>query len=247
MDSSDENDPSRLMNVSDMNAQIPRRVRFDSSSTGALGFGILILLSGLAVLAWLALDTAKDLHIQSTLLQDGQLVNGTVTASTVNRGGTSVKYTFTVDSVLYSGHAEMKVDNYSVPGEPRLISIRYLPGDPRVNQPVDWKWVSVWDLFPFLLLISMTTVGAKVVITALRLMNLARNGLVVVARVTGCAPNRRLFTIFYVFTSKAQEDIEGSCNLLEEYEAGTAIPIIYLPGNPTRNTRYPIAGYRTTL
>jgi hypothetical protein len=241
-----EDDSSCPINFSEINARIPRKVRFDGNTTAALNVGLLIFLSGLAVLVWLLLDTAKNLSIQSTLLQDGRLVNGTVTASSVNRGGTNVKYTFIVGGVPYSGHAEMKADHYSVPDDPRLISIRYLPADPHVNQPVNWKWASMWDLFPFLLLISMTAVGAKVMVTALRLTNLARNGLVVVGKVTGCTPKKRLFTVFYVFTSMAKEEIEGSCDLLEEYEAGAAIPIIYLQSNPERNTKYPVAGFRTT-
>ncbi|HTB97512.1 MAG TPA: hypothetical protein VK716_10925 [Terracidiphilus sp.] len=240
-----ENDPSRLMNVHEINAQIPRKVRFDGSTIGALSFGLAVLLCGLAVLAWLSLDTAKKLHIQSTLLQDGRLVNGTITASFVNRGGTDVKYRFIVDNVLYSGHAEMSADDYSVPGDPHLISIRYLPADPRVNQPVNWKWASVWDLFPFLLLISMTAVGAKAVIIAQKMSNLVRNGLVVVGRVTGCTPKNKLFTVFYVFESQAKEEIEGSSDLQEEYEAGTAIPVIYLRSNPKRNAKYPVSGFRT--
>ena len=241
----DASDSSHVMNVSEMNAQIPRKVRFDSNSIAALSVGFLISLSGLAVLAWLSLDTAKDLRIQSTLVQDGRLVNGTITASSVNHGGTNVKYTFIVDSVSFSGQAQMKADNFNVPGDPHLISIRYLPADPRVNQPANWKWVSVWDLFPFVLLIAMTAVGVRVVIMTLRLTNLARNGLVVIGRVTGCTPKRRLFTVFYVFTSKAKEEIEGSSDLQEEYEAGTAIPVIYLRSNPKRNAKYPVSGFRT--
>ena len=245
MDASEENHPSRL-NMSEMNAQIPRKVRFDGTSIGALSVGLLVFLSGLAVLVWLSLDTAKGLRTQSTLLQEGHLVNGTVTASSVNRGGTNVKYTFIVDSVQYSGHAEMKTDHYSVPGDPRIISIRYLPTDPRVNQPVNWKWASVWDLFPFLLLISMAAVGAKVMITALRLTNLARNGLVVVGKVTGCTPSKTMFMVYYEFKSEDQEEVEGSCRQLEKSKAGDAIPVIYLQSNPKRNTKYPVVGYRAT-
>lgn len=241
MDASNEN----LLNISEMNAQIPRRVRFDGSSIWALSVGLLIFLSGFAVLVWLSLDTAKDLRIQKTLLQGGLWVNGTITSSSVNRGGTHVIYTFTVDNVLYSGDAEMKGDHYSVPGNPHLISIRYLPADPRVNQPVNWKWASVWDLFPFLLLMTMTAVGAKVVITAQRMFNLVRNGYIVLGRVTGCAPKNKLFTVFYVFESQTKDDIEGSCDVLDEYETGTAIPVIYLRSNPKKNARYPVVGFRT--
>lgn len=246
MDESYEDNSSPQISISEINAHIPRRVRLDGNSVGAVGFGLLIFLAGLALLVWLSLGTVKNLRIQSTLLQNGRVVNGTVTANSGNRGGTNVQYTFVVDSVQYWGHAEMSSDHYGVPDDPHLIPIRYLPADPLVNQPVNWKWVSVWDVFPFLLLVAMTAVGAKVLITALRLTNLARNGVVVVGKVTGCAPKKRLFTVFYVFTSRAKEKIEGSCDLLEEREDGTAIPIVYLPSNPKRNTRYPVAGFRTS-
>ncbi len=243
MDATHKNDP---LDVSAINAQIPRNVRLDGSSIGTLSFGLLLLLSGLAVLVWLALDGAKDLRIQSTLLQGGRSVNGTITSSSVNRGGTSVKYTFTAEGAAYSGYAEMKSDNFSVPGDPRLISIRYLPVDPHVNQPANWKLISVWDLFPFLLLITMTAVGVKVVMTAQRMISLVRNGYVVLGKVTGCASKNKLFTVFYVFESQNKEEIEGSCDLQEEYEAGAAIPVIYLRGSPKRNSKYPVTGLSTT-
>ena len=246
MDAGDQDDPLHLLNVSEINAQIPRNVRLDGTSIGALSFGLLVFLSGLAVLVWLALASARDLRIQSTLLQGGQSVNGTITSSSVNRGGTSVKYTFTLEGATYSGYAEMKSDNFSVPGNPRLISILYLPADPHVNQPANWKWVSVWDLFPFLLLMTMTAVGCKVVMTALRMIRLVRSGYVVLGKVTGCAPKNKLFTVFYVFESQSREEIEGSCDLQEEYEAGATIPVIYLRGNSKRNSKYPVAGFGTS-
>lgn len=245
MEASDQNNPLHLLNVSEINAQIPRSVQLDGTSIGAVCFGLLVFLSGLVVLVWLSLDTAKDLRIQSTLLHSGQSVNGTITSSSVNRGGTNVKYTFTVEGALYSGHAEMKSNHFSVPSDPRLISIRYLPTDPHVNQPANWKWVSVWDLFPFFLLMTMTAVGAKVVITAQRMINLVRNGYVVLGKVTGCTPKNKLFTVFYVFESQTKEEIEGSCDLQEECEAGTALPVIYLRSNPKRNSKYPVAGFST--
>jgi len=238
-----DNDGSGAINLPQVNAQLPRKVRFDSTSIKALTIGTLIFLSGIAVLAWLSLDTAKNLYVQSTLLREGRLANGTITASSVNRGGTNVKYTFTVDSVQHSGQAEMKADHYSTPGNARLLAIRYLPADPRVNQPVNWQWTSAWDFFPFLLLIAMTAVGGNTLITAIKLTRLARSGIVVSGRVTGCTPNKKLFRIFYVFTSEAKEETEGSCGLLTEYEVGASIPIIYLPTSPERNTKYPIAGY----
>lgn len=104
----------------------------------------------------------------------------------------------------------------------------------------------MWDLFPFLLLITMTAVGAKVVITVQKMTNMVRNGYVVAGRVTGCAPKNKLFTVFYVFESQTNVDIEVSCDLLEEYKAGTPISIIYLRSNPKRNAKYPVAGLSTT-
>lgn len=90
-----------------------------------------------------------------------------------------------------------------------------------------------------------TTLAAGIVIiAALRGRKLARMGIVVEGRITGCAADRTLFTVYYEFTAEDNELAEGSTEMSEECNVGASIPVIYLRGNPKRNDLYPIGGYR---
>jgi len=233
------------LEFSEVNAEIPRRVHFDGLTIKVLSGALLTFLAGLAVLLWIAHGALTGLRTRDILRSNGQLTYGEITKVSANRGGEDVRYTFPVDGVLYSGRAEMGAAGYTVPADSKKIPLRYLPSDPRVNQPVKWQWFSVWDFFPFLLLLTFIAIAAKVMIVAFRLRTLARMGLVVAGKVVGCAPNKKLFTVYYEFAAEGKTVIEGSCDLLDEYEMESAIPVIYLRSNPKRNNRYPISGFRT--
>jgi hypothetical protein len=111
-----------------------------------------------------------------------------------------------------------------------------------VNQPSNWEWD--WGHIVYFLLGLVILGGAgNVIIVALRERTLARKGIVVEGEVTGCAPNQKLFTVYYEFTTKENVWMEGSTEISEEYEAGATIPVIYLRGNPKRNDVYPMDGF----
>jgi len=231
--------------VAEINAETPRKIRLDGLTIKVLSGAILTFLAGIALIVWIAYGILTGLHTRNMLRRDGQFVFGEIAKTSVNRGGEDVRYTFLVDGVLYSGRAEMELDHYTAPGDSKKISLRYLPSDPRVNQPIEWRWVSVHDFFPFLLLLAFIAVSVRVIILAIRMAILARIGIVVVGTVTGCSPNKKLFTIYYEFTGEDNTSREGKCNLAREYETGTSIPIIYLRSNPKRNSHYPISGFST--
>jgi hypothetical protein len=240
------NDSLSELKVAEINAEIPRRLRFDGLTIKVLTGAFLTLLTGTGLLVWIAYGALTGLHTRNILRRDGKLVYGDITKVSVNRGGENVTYSFLADGVSYSGRAEMEADRYTVPGDSKKLPLRYLPNDPHLNQPINWQWVSVSDFFPFLLLSAIMAVAARAMIMALRLAILARMGVVVVGRVIGCAPNEKLFTIYYEFSGEGRTLIEGKCDLLDEYEMGTSIPIIYLRSNSKRNTRYPISGFCTS-
>ena len=239
----DMGDSSWGINISDINAELPRKVHFDSLSAKALGLALLMLLFGIVLLVQMSYGVISDLHTRHLLNQDGRTADGDIKKISSNRGGQFVRYVFSVEGVFYSGQAEMGGTDYALPGDRTRILIRYLLNDPRVNQPVKWQWVSISDFFPFLLLLSITALGASVILRALRLRTLMRFGIVAAGRVTGCAPNKKLFTVYYEFTAEDNRVEEGSSKLANEYESGASIPIVYLRSNPKRNYRFPVAGF----
>ena len=232
------------INVSAANPKLPRIVHFDSLSIKVLLGTWMMILFGLVVLVWASHDTVTGLHTRNILRVEGRTVDGTITKSTVNRGGTYVMYTFAVSGTLYAGQAEMETDHYNVPGDRNMIAIRYLPKDPHISQPIEWTWISIHDLFPLLLVLLITSVAVNANLIAWRGMALMRLGTITVGRVTGCVIENKLFRVYYDFNTADNIEVEGSSRVATEYQVGTSIPIIYLARNPKRNDRFPVAGFR---
>ena len=230
------------VNTSEINAKIPREVHFDETAAKLLGGMLLVLMICLVGGAWLSYGDISTSHVRNILHRKGRAIFGRVTERTGDHNGVYVKYVFSVDGVLYSGDAEMKTD-YIAPKVGGQIPIRYLPDDPHVNLPIGWGWFSAWDIFPVLLLLAYIGIAGAMIISALRARTLARVGLVVEGKVTGCAPHQRLFTTYYEFTTENNISMEGHADLADEFEVGTSIPIIYLRSDPKRNGRYPPRGF----
>jgi hypothetical protein len=237
-------DSSEGTGIPDANSEMPRKVHFDSLSAKALSLALLMLLFGMAILTWISYGIATNLRTRQVLSQSGRTVDADIQKIIPNRGGELVQYTFLADGRLYSGQAEMATNHYTLPGDPKKLFIGYLPNDPRVNQPVKWRWTSVWDFAPFLLLLSITAIGASILLKALRLRALMRTGTVAAGKVTGCAPDKKLFTVYYNFNAADDTSWEGRCTLEDEYDVGSSLPIIYLPTDPKGNSCYPVPGFR---
>jgi hypothetical protein len=214
-------------------------VRFDDDIISALCFTLFFFMLWLVPAAWGTYDDIRDSHIRDILRREGHEANGEVTKSYAGRGGVDVEYRFSVDGDLYSGFARMIADDYRVQTPGEKIPIRYLPKDPRVNQPVGWEWFSARYVFFCFFGLGILVIAGALIIAGLRKRKLARMGVVVEGRVTGCAPNRSRFTIYYEFTTEDNAWMEGSTEMPEESEAGDSIPVMYLRSNPKRNDFYP--------
>ncbi|MGD0904755.1 MAG: hypothetical protein ABR924_17605 [Terracidiphilus sp.] len=231
-----KNDLVGSINLFEINAKIPRKVHFDGFIAKFLCWAIFAILVTVVGSTWILYGTLKNMHIRDILRQEGKLVYGEVTKTSVNHDDVYVRYKFYVDGVSYTGQAEIKT---GVPTLGHQISILYLPKDPHINQPSNWEWFSLWDVYPYILLFFIVVAAVTMIIVALRERTLARMGVVVEGRVTGCEPNRKLFKIYYEFATEDHVSIEGNSEGQDECDQGTIIPIIYLRNNPKRNSRYP--------
>jgi len=224
------------LDVSNANSKIPREAGFDDGIIAALAFVLFLLV------LWILLAGFRvhGIYVHDALLREGHDADAEVIKSYTGRGNVAVEYKFFVDGVAYAGRADMIGDDYSVQAPGDRIFIRYLPTNPRINQPVNWRWFSIWEL-PYYVFGAGLLVGVAIlVIMGLRKRKLARFGVVVEGRVIGCAPKRSRFTTYYEFTTKENERVEGSAQTLEEREVGKPFLVLYQKDKPERNDCYPM-------
>ena len=227
------------INVTEVNAQIPRKSRFDDDIKSVLGFTLFFLALWLVPGVWTAHNDIRDLHLRDILRQQGYYAIGEVTQTHPTRSGTDVIYRFSVNGVLYSGQALLLTGDYRLQTPGNKISIRYLPANPQVNQPANWVWFSAGKVIFYLLGLGLIAGVGACIIADSRKKQLMRMGVVVEGRVTGCAPRRSRFKVYYEFTTEDNVWQEGSTLMSEECVAGDPIPVIYLRNNPKRNDFYP--------
>lgn len=233
---------SGIGSIAEANSKLPRKVRFDQTSARAVCIALLVFLVGVIGYTWICFETLRTIHLRDILRQEGVIANGVVTASNLNHGGVSVKYRFEVDGVSYSGQAEMKGSHYRAPVLGQAIQVLYLLNKPDASLPSDWEWFSIWDIVPFLFVMFTAIASGAVITVALREVQLARSGIVVEGKVTGCLSNQKTSTVYYEFRTEDDVLMEGSGDTTEDWESGASIPVIYLRSNPKRNERYPVAG-----
>lgn len=230
--------------VSVINANIPRRVHFDKVSLRILIPMLIVLMVGIMGGAWISSRDIRAAHLLNILRREGRVTYGTVTKSSPIPNGAKVEYSFSVDGISYSGQAVTKTDHYDVPEVGGRLHIWYLPGNPHINLPTRWEWFSAWDIYSDIFLLFLMGVAGVVISVSFRERTLARMGIVVEGRVTGCAPNGKLVKVYYEFNTEDNGVIEGSREMPEAREFGASIMIIYLRHNPKRNGIYPLGGFR---
>jgi hypothetical protein len=228
--------PLSEINIAEANTGIPRAASFDDGIKVALAFVLFFFVLWLIPASW----RVYDIHTFYVLRQEGNEANGEVTQSYPGRGrSVYVEYRFSVNGKSYSGGARMIAKEYRVQAPGERIVIRYLPNDPRVNQPNNWEWFSAWEVLFYLMGLTFLGGAGALVVVGWRKRQLMRIGTVVEGRVTGCQPDRNQFLAYYEFTTEDNAWFEGSARMSDECEVGKSIPIIYLRSNPERNDYYP--------
>jgi hypothetical protein len=239
--------------LQEINAKIPRKVYLYDGQV-ALVFALLLLGFGAI---WFGgafyIYFVHQARQRDALNHYGREALGAITKihlSAGRGGGTLVDYAFRVDGSDYRDTINLDYEPFSPDGDlPYLhvgeqIPVQYLPSDPRVHHPSGWAWWSWWeDVFPELFFLLFPIGGAVFAVQLFRDWRLARLGRVVEGKVTGCAKNHSVFTIYYEFLTPNNDSVEGSSDSSDEYQYGSRIRVIYLPKHPKRNDIYPMSSF----
>ena len=156
-----------------------------------------------------------------------------------------IDYKFSVRNEAYRSTVELPSDRHIDSNVGETIDIRYLPSDPSVNYPDGWG-MPIWgNLIPNLFLSMFPIMGVVGAAFLYRERRLARTGIVVDGKVTGCESNGTKFRVYYDFLTESNCTFEGVDNYSDEYEVDAKIRVIYLRSDPKRNDSYPMTSFRT--
>jgi len=231
---------------SELAGPIPRRVRLNLDRGDArflLTIILLFLVGGSIWLGWNAYYDLKQFQQRDFLHGDGREVLGQVTGFAYHRfAPLGVLYSFSVDGTTYSNEA--LEPNSPVSGSALdkgdNIPILFLPSNPKINHPAAWEWSVVDGWYTTAGVIGCILIGAVVLAGLLRDRKLARYGKATVGVVLGCTRDGRLFRIEYEFGTERDISMKGKHSGPDEYGPGERIWVLYLPGKPQRNSRYPL-------
>ena len=221
---------------------VPREVRLS-------GDGITLWIVVALLLAWIPIFTiwiCFQMQNRTALRRDGRVVIGEVTDKyTPVRGSASIRYTFVVDGVTYSGKSNLPFNLRDRFQESGSIPVRFLPGNPSINHPDAWEWSA--DLYfgayfyMFIAAISSILLMTK----PLRERKLAREGVIGVAEISRCIFLRRSNTFELKYNLKTEDgrSFIGSGVSNSPQQIGANILVLYLHKNPRRNSLYPLRNY----
>jgi hypothetical protein len=177
--------------------------------------------------------------------REGQLTTATALRAPTSPKDHSVRYEFQVDGQTYQGFAEVRLLRHlKSAGKSGELEVRYLASDPTVNRPavqknfpifLDLLWPGILD-FSFLYVLWYLR----------RNYVLAKIGRLTTGIVVGILPNQYGPFVYYDFQNDRGEVARGMSWLPTTYAQkagiygwkaglGSAIPVLYLPGNPKLN------------
>jgi hypothetical protein len=219
----------------------PREVRLSEDGI-TLWIFVALLLAWIPIFAiWICIQTQKSM----TLRQDGRIVIGKITEKWIPvRGSASIRYTFTVDGVAFSGKSNLPVnlrDKYQVSGN---IPVRFLPNNPNINHPDAWEWSAGLYLGAYIYMVCASIFSIWCMITPLMERKMAREGKVAVGIVTSCKLYRSTCSIKYIFRTEDGRSFIGSGASNNSQQIGASILVIYLSNNPKRNSMFPLRNYQ---
>lgn len=221
----------------ELTGSTPRRVSASQDAVmGMIMLGFLILAFG-SIGVWGSVDSYHHLQLRSALRQSHSTAIGHVSRMLIGRHSRTVEYQFSLAGISYTGSAE------GPPGpDPRpsdAILIRYNPANPAMNHPDGWEWSPYSDSITALFTAFMFCMGSAGIIDILRTRKLVRYGRPVTACVENCVRNKKLYRIEYRFRTESGDERTGISDSEREFQIGSNVWVLYLPGSPRRNSIYP--------
>lgn len=225
---------------SELAGPLPRKIRLSPNLTYqqivfTVGMGLFAIL-----VLWMCIGAVHQMRQRTALRQRGAEVIGEMThLGRAGKAGYMVHYTFAANGRTFSGNAEVPDELMHSLGDSNSLTVRYLPSDPRINQPAAWEW----SFLQFCIGISIPMIivaGSGIWLKTLyRRRQLLKLGTPVAGVLTQCARKWFSFSFKYEFSTYSGKTVRGSGRSSVWQDIGADIWILYLPQNPSHNVPYP--------
>ena len=229
----------------------PRRARLTGRGVTSVSVTAAILIIAAIYSDSIAAEASKQLHIRTALRGGGNQALGQVheLRNPYHALKEYAEYTFVADGRTYTGEAIVPLELWHTIDSTGSLSILYLPENPIMNHPADWKWspISEFDGYGVVILIA----GLGCILFLLPQIQferkLAVEGAATFGVVTKCSVRGKygeFVTLMYEFQTEDGIAAHGRGTFGTPREIGTRILVLYLPQKTRRNAPYPLANWR---
>lgn len=230
---------------SELTGRLPREPRASRNGVQVARAALMLLVLAVAVDIWSAVDTVGKARQMESLRGSAREASAEITQLWSPRHSSKykVKYSFTVNGLVFRGEAQVPAQLTRSLEESSILRIQYLPADPAINYPTGWE-LSAASSLRWIIASVLWIVPAFVMLRALRSeRQLISRGSPVTAVITQCSRRRTGFRVKYEFRTGDGDTTVGKGWYQSRPELGECIWVLYLPDNPRLNQPYPSLNY----
>ncbi len=207
---------------------------------------VVALFAGAAVSGVSLTVIAERMNDRQRLLRDdGVDTSAEVTSLTRTRGDSQkhfVRYRFTVEGRVYEGFEKVPRRIWDNLQTGSTLHVRYLPANPYLNHPGDWREKTMPAGLPFGVAAGLAAIGGLALLPILRQRRLVVEGRAAPGLVTHHKKSQHGQTYHYDFLLLSGATASGHSGETRHPPAiGSTISVLYDPENPRKNAPYPVS------
>ncbi len=228
----------------ELSRALPREVQLSVAGMLLMGLAFLLFLG--AVAAYTAIQGAAIRQAQRQALMDRQGVNTEAVITRLWRRRDKerhpmVTYQFEHDGRIYEGSSGVSQRTWRQMKEGSPLAVRYVPSDPSMSQPRDWRQSGIPAWLPAAVGLGLACIGFFLVYWLGRQKRLLSDGRVAPAIVTRYSSGQHGSKYAHYEFAVGKTVAKGTVGVSRgKPKIGDTVCVVYDPEKPRRNARYPM-------
>lgn len=247
---SDPGAPETPAVPTELTGQLPRRTRLTGNGIKTVITAAILFLLPTVLCLQFGIHTLQLRRQETALRRSGSETTGEIKRVWVPSGSSAhwVSYNFAVKGANFKGEARVPKQLLQTVKNSYTLPVRYLPGNPAVNHPAEWKGSPRWHWVVIVIPIILGVVfGVMMLLLLGGQRELLVKGTPALAAVTKCSRSRNGFMAKYEFRTSEGIVTQGAGWCKNQQEIGAKIWVLYLPRNPQASRPYPVPAFRVAL